>query len=151
MQGLTNKYLDKKRHLSTAWPLYGDTDCMMRKTASFWTVLLAKHAIARTRLNRRNRMCRGSRSALQWLEKWPLTSVRSSGKWKVSLISSGDFPSIILARALEVNSTSCFSSRLSAADVSSQRRLVSSLMNFSSNSLRSCPEPIRHHQMRREA
>ena len=61
------------------------------------------------------------------------TSVKSSGKWNVSRISSGVFPSIILARALLVKSTNAFISRVSAAAVNSQSFFVSSLMNLSSN------------------
>lgn len=54
------------------------------------------------------------------------------------LISSALLPSIILAKALDVRSTRGFMSKASAALVSSHKRRVSSLMNFSSNSLRSC-------------
>lgn len=36
------------------------------------------------------------------------SSVRSSGKWNVSRISSGVFPSIIRAKALLVKSTNAF-------------------------------------------
>ena len=69
------------------------------------------------------------------------SSVRSSGRWKVSLISSGVFPSIIRAKALLLSSTRVFISRLSAALVSSHNRLVSSLMNFSSKIFRSYKRP----------
>ena len=114
---------------------------MTEWAASPWTRFVAKHLPAKTLLSGREQHVPSKPHAglpSHGFRKLR-TSVRSSGRWKVSLISSGDFPSIILAKALEVNSTSCFSSRLSAADVSSQRRFVSSLMNFSSNSLRSCP------------
>lgn len=65
------------------------------------------------------------------------TSVRSSGRWNVSLISSGVFPSIIRASARLVRSTKGFNWRLSAADVNSHSFFVSMRMNFSSNVLRS--------------
>lgn len=60
------------------------------------------------------------------------TSVRSSGSWKMSRISSGVFPSINRASARLVRSTSGLSCKLSAADVNSHMLLVSILMNFSS-------------------
>jgi hypothetical protein len=55
-------------------------------------------------------------------------------------------PSISLAKALDVRSTSGFMSRLSAALVSSQSRRVSSWRtNFSEKSLRSCQVPGNFH------
>jgi hypothetical protein len=67
----------------------------------------------------------------------PDTSVRSSGKWNMSRISSGDLPSIIRASARLVRSTNGFNWRLSAADVNSQSFSVSILTNFSSYAFRS--------------
>lgn len=65
--------------------------------------------------------------------------VRSSGRWKVSRISSGVFPSISRARPRLVRSTSGVMSSESAALVSSHSLRVSSWrMYFSSKSLRSC-------------
>ena len=64
--------------------------------------------------------------------------VKSSGKWKVSRISSGVFPSIIRASALEVRSTRLFIPSASAALVSSHSLRVSSRINLSSNNFRSC-------------
>lgn len=69
------------------------------------------------------------------------TSVRSSGKLNISLISSGLFPSIIRASARLVRSTKGFNWRLSAADVNSHNLFVSSRTNFSSKVLRSYKEP----------
>lgn len=67
----------------------------------------------------------------------PETSVRSSGRWNISRISSGVFPSIIRARARLVRSTNGFNWRLSAAEVSSQSFFVSIRMYFSSKALHS--------------
>lgn len=75
------------------------------------------------------------------------TSVRSSGKWKVSRISSGVLPSIIRASARLVRSTRGLSWRLSAADVSSHNFLVSNRMNFSSKVLRSYIKDIHYTQI----
>lgn len=66
-----------------------------------------------------------------------LQSIKCSGS-KADLISSALLPSIILASARDVRSTRGFMSNASAALVNSHKRRVSSLMNFSSNSLRSC-------------
>ena len=73
-----------------------------------------------------------------WCSRRSNAPVKSSGKWNVSRISSGVLPSIIRASARDVRSTRLFIPRASAALVRSHSLRVSSLMNLSSNSFRSC-------------
>ena len=66
-----------------------------------------------------------------------LTSVKSSGKWKISLTSSGVFPPMIRASAPQVRSTSGLNCRPRAAEANLHSFSVSILTNFSSNDFRS--------------
>lgn len=73
-----------------------------------------------------------------WQYNGTHTSVKSSGKWKISRTSSGVFPPMIRARAPQVRSTSGLNCRPRAAEANLQSFSVSIRTNFSSNDLRSC-------------